>query len=120
MKIIGRILISLFLIFSACSIGNKGVFFNEMGKIPTIEIFDNKLIVHTENSTRNSALSIFEISGIIDTTKRIIELRGFQSVRKISQSIFEVKIKNTPRQVLMECQFYWVDPDNLRTQINHK
>ena len=73
-----KLLIGLFsLILTSCSIGKQGVFYDEMSKKPTLKIGDNLIVLTTDNSNKNSALSIYDIDYSIDTTSKQIELRGF-------------------------------------------
>ena len=115
MKFVSFILIAFAFVFFSCAINKKGVFYKEMMKKPTIQVFDNRIVVKTDNSVWNSALKIYKIDKEININKRTIELKGFQAFGKKYRQTFELKLKNMSHQELQKYQFYWVDPDNMKT-----
>lgn len=113
-------LISLIILFASCVAEKKGVFLDEMPMKPTIETFDNRIVVNTENSIKNSALLIYRIDIRLDTINKIISLNGFQTVGKEYRNKFELKINGQTKEKLDNYKYYWIDPDNKRTEIKTK
>lgn len=101
----------------SCSIGKMGVFYDEMGKKPQIEIHDERITVKTSNSIQNSALVIYDIEISIDTLKKTIELKGFQALNKSFKTVHELKTKNLSKQELEKFDYFWIDPDDNRNKI---
>ena len=64
---------------ASCTIEKQRVAYNEMSKQPTFQLKDEMIIIHTDNSTTNSALLIYNIEYTIDTTNKVVELKGFQA-----------------------------------------
>lgn len=117
MRKIGFKILVITLFLNSCSIGKKGVSFKEMGKQPSIEVSDNKIVVNTNNSLQNSALLIYKIDLSIDTIKRVIELRGFQAINKDYKSKFELKVNGLSKMQLDNYEYFWIDPDGSRNKI---
>mgnify|MGYP000884894167 CR=1 FL=1 len=108
-------------IVSSCIVGKQGVEYAEMSKQPTIQILNNNIIViNTENSIKNSALSIYKVDYSIDTIKKEIYLYGFQAINKKNQNRFEVKINKLSHKQLQSYEYFWVDPDKKKTKIEIK
>jgi len=111
------ITIIVILFFISCTIGKKGVFFKEMSKRPSIEINDNKITLNTGNSIQNSSLLIYKIDLSIDTSRKAIELRGFQAIGKDFKKRFELKIHGISKKQLDNYKYFWIDPDKKKTEI---
>jgi hypothetical protein len=100
---------------SSCSlftVGKRGVFYNEMSKVPEITTYDNGFEVQTGNSNQNSALLIYKITIQMDTVRKRIELKGYQAVNKKYQDSFKIKVKGISRADLDNYEFNWTDPDH--------
>lgn len=108
----------LILTLLSCSIGKQGVFYSEMTKEPTVQISEKKIIVNTDNSSKNSALLIYKLDYSIDTARKIIELKAFQAVNKDYKNTFEIKINELTKSELEKYEYYWIDPDDNSTKIN--
>ena len=100
-----------------CSIGSRGVSFKEMSKKPTIEIFNQEIVIRSDNSQQNSALLIYKIEYTLDTIKKVIEIKGFQAANKKYQNAFELKINGIPKNQLDNYKYFWVDPDGIKNEI---
>jgi hypothetical protein len=96
---------------SLFTIGKRGVFYNEMSKVPEITTYDYGFEVQTGNSNQNSALLIYKITIQIDTVRKKIEMKGYQAVNKKYQDSFKIKVKGISRAGLDNYEFYWTDPD---------
>jgi hypothetical protein len=108
------IILVSFSIITSCSIisiGKQGVYYNEMRKIPEITIFDNKIVINTDNSDKASALLIYKIKTNIDTADKEIEISALQAAGKKYRNKFDIKIKGFSRQQLIGYKYYWIDPD---------
>lgn len=117
MKTKGFLLI-IVVIVSSCVIGKRSVEYSEMAKQPSIQILkDNLIAVNTDNSFKNSALSIYKIDYSVDTVKRAINLCGFQALNKKYCNRFEIQIKGFDKIKLENYDYFWIDPDNKMTQI---
>lgn len=88
-----------------------------MGKQPSIEISDNKIVIITNNSIQNSALQIYKVDFSIDTIKRIIELRALQAIDKDYKTRFELKVNGLSKKQLDSYEYYWIDPDDTKNRI---
>lgn len=106
------------ILFVACEVGKRGVFYEEMPTKPTVQIGYNMITVNTVNSSENSALSIYKIEYAINTTEKIIELRGYQALNKDLNNVFEIPIKEALGAKLDGYRYFWVDPDNTRTELD--
>jgi hypothetical protein len=117
-----KILLSILIIsiITSCSIGKKQVYFNEMSKIPEIELKNVNLIVKTENSKENSALLIYTIRRKIDTEKKEIYLKGYQAAGKKYRNEFEIKLDKKIAADIDNYKVYWIDPDNKRNELKIK
>jgi len=111
---VGLIILTLF----SCSIGKQGVFYSEMTKKPTVKVGDKMIIVNTDNSNKNSALLIYKVDYSIDTNQKNIELRAFQAVNKDYKTTFEIQINGLTKLELEKYEYYWIDPDNNKTEID--
>jgi len=96
---------------SLFSIGKKGVFYNEMSRVPEIITYDYGFVVLTGNSNQNSSLLIYKIKMQIDTNHKKIELTGFQAINKKYRDRFEIRVKDLSKADLSNYEFYWIDPD---------
>jgi hypothetical protein len=105
------------LMILSCSIGKREVYYNEMSKQPTVTIKENMIIVHTDNSLKNSALLIYRIDYSIDSSKKIIGLKGFQAVNKDYKTSFEISLKGFTKAQLDNYDYFWIDPDNKETKL---
>src|SRR5215203_2076116 len=105
------------IILTSCAIGNREVKYNEMGTHPKVSFNANELIITTENSKENSALSIYDIQATVDNTAKGIFLKGYQAAGKEFKTEFRVKIKGINADDLKLYKIYWVDPDDKRTEI---
>lgn len=102
----------------SCSIGKQGVFYSEMTKRPTVHVGDKMIIVNTDNSNKNSALLIYKLDYSIDTVEKTIDLRAFQAVNKDYKNTFEIQINGLTKLELEKYKYYWIDPDNNKTEID--
>jgi|WetSurMetagenome_2_1015567.scaffolds.fasta_scaffold209547_1 hypothetical protein len=112
-KSIGLILVSF--LVASCSlitVGKRGVFYNEMSKVPEIKTYNYGFEVHTGNSNQNSALLIYKITVQIDTLRKKIELKGYQAINKKYQYSFRIKVYGISKADLDNYEFYWIDPDH--------
>lgn len=106
------------LIISACTT-SKRVTYQEMRNHPTVQISDDsKIIVQTANSDLNSSLFITKIKSEIDTINKEINLSGYQSIWKLHNNRFEIKIKKQSKSQLDKYRYFWIDPDNNKIMID--
>ena len=96
---------------------NKGVFYNEMSKEPSITIYCNKVILYTGNSKQNSSLLIYKIEYCYDTLKKQIFISGFQAPMKKFKSSFELSFAELSESDLIKYKFFWQDPNDSLWQI---
>jgi len=109
----------IFLVVISCTIGTKGVYFNEMSNKPTIMILEGKIILKTNNSKENSALLIYRIDFNIDTINKVIEIKGFQAINKKYKTTFELDLRKIAKEQLDNYQYVWIDPDKNRNRIEN-
>gem|GEM_PF-5026981 len=120
-KIIGLFIV--FLLVNSCSlftVGNRGVYYNEMSKVPEIITYDYGFEVHTGNSNQNSALLIYKITIQIDTDRKKIEMKGYQAANKKYQDSFKIKVKGISKADLDNYEFLWIDPDHKDNRLTKK
>jgi hypothetical protein len=101
----------------SCSFGTKGVYFNEMSKKPSIEIFDGRIVVTTDNSSQNSALLIYKVDYTVDTSEKIIELKAYQALNKKYKNTFNIHLPSIRKTNLNYYKYFWIDPDGTKNQI---
>jgi hypothetical protein len=101
----------------SCSIGTKGVYFNEMSKKPSVEILDGGIIVTTDNSIQNSALLIYKIDCTVDTSKKVIELKAYQALDKKYKNTFNISLPTLRKINLDYYKYFWINPDGTKNQI---
>jgi hypothetical protein len=111
----------IYSIFSAlllinCSTGNRQVSHSEMSKAPRYEWVNNQLVIHTQNSKLNSALSLYKITASVDTSAMVILLRGYQSVQSEYENRFVVELNPLPSDFHLY-QVTWVDADGNQTNL---
>ena len=120
-KSIGIVLVSFLVIScSLFTVGKRGVFYNEMSKVPVITTCDYGFKVQTGNSNQNSALLIYKITIQIDTLRKRIDLKGFQALNKRYQDIFKIKVVGFSKDDLDSYEFYWIDPDHKDNRLTIK
>jgi hypothetical protein len=120
-KSIGIVLVSFLVIScSLFTVGKRGVFYNEMSKVPVITTYDYGFKVQTGNSNQNSALLIYKITIQIDTLRKRIDLKGFQALNKRYQDIFKIKVGGFSKDDLDSYEFYWIDPDHKDNRLTIK
>jgi len=120
MKQIWLSILIIIALLMSCSIGKQGVFYGEMPREPFIEIYENKIIVNTENSIENSALSIYKIDLSIDTINKTVQLKGFQAAGKDFKNKFELRLNGKSKKQLSTYKYIWIDPDNTKHSIINK
>ena len=114
---IGFKIILVVLAIVSCAMGKRGVFINELISKPTIEIYDNKIIVVALNSLQKTTLIVYKIEVTIDKANKIIKLKGFKAARKSIKNRFALKMKGLSKEQLKKYTIIWVDPENSETQI---
>ena len=114
---IGLKIILVVLAIVSCAMGKRGVFINELIAKPTIELYDNKIIVVALNSVQKTTLIVYKIEVTIDKTNKIIKLKGFKAARKSIKNRFTLKMKGLSKEQLKKFTIIWVDPDNSETPI---
>ena len=87
---------------------------------PTLELNDNMIIVHIGNSLKNSALLIYKIEYTIDTTMKVVGLRGFQAVNKEYKNSFELQINGFSKEQLDRYDYFWIDPNDSKMKMKIK
>jgi hypothetical protein len=107
------------LIITSC-IGRKGVYYNEMSKIPEIITYDNGFEILTGNSIQNSALLIYKIRSQVDYAQKKIGLLDYQAANKKYRDRFKCKIKNISKKELDNYDFYWINPNQKQIRLTIK
>jgi formyltetrahydrofolate synthetase len=105
------------IILTSCAIGKREVKYNEMASSPKVSVHADELIIKTENSKENSALSIYDIQATVDNTDKVILLKAYQAAGQEFKTEFRVKLKGIDKDNFADYKIYWVDPDNRRTEI---
>ena len=71
-----------------------------MNKQPSLQLKDEMIIVHTDNSMTNSAILLYNIEFTIETTRKVIELKGFQALKKTYKNSFDLQVKGQKKSNL--------------------
>jgi hypothetical protein len=114
----------IFLVFfsiTSCSLVThykRGVYYNEMSKVPEILTYDYGFEVKTGNSNQNSSLLIYRIKIQIDTSHKKIGLTGYQAANKKYRNSFKINVKGFSKADLDNYEFYWIDPDQKYNRLN--
>ncbi len=91
-----------------------------MNKQPSLQLKDEMIIVHTDNSMTNSAILLYNIEFTIDTTKKVIELEGFQALKKHHKNSFELHVKGLSKKQLDKHDYFWIDPNDSKVKLEIK
>lgn len=101
----------------SCSIGKEGVYYNEMSIVPKLHLGNQLVIVETANSVKNSALQVYKLDFAMDTTRKLITIKGYQSVTKTQINRFEFQAAGKSKLELQQFDYYWIDPNSDRTKL---
>jgi hypothetical protein len=107
----------LFATLIGCSVGEKQVKFEEMAAGPQLRLDGNDLLITTSNSRENSALLIYDVESVVDNENKVILLKGFQAAGKEFETEFRVILEGVDSISLNSYSFFWLDPDNKRTEL---
>ena len=104
----------------SCTVGKQRVSFSEMNKQPSLQLKDEMIIIHTDNSRINSALLICNIEYTIYATRKVIELKGFQALKKHYKNSFELQVKGLSKKQLDKYDYFWIDPNDSKVKLEIK
>jgi hypothetical protein len=110
-------LIILNLLLSSCSLGKKGVFYDEMNTPPILTITDKILTVKTTNSVRHSALLLYKIETEVNKERGELNLFGLQAANKKYRSEFEIELDKIGIDDLDGWNINWIDPDGTKHEL---
>lgn len=91
--------------------------YSEMPSPPSIRWDRGQLVVQTENSIENSALSIYEIQSTVNHADKVILLKGLQALGKEYKREFRLALDGVNPDSASMYRIYWVDPDDKRTEL---
>ncbi len=111
--------LSLLIIFSitGCNLGKTGVYFLEMPVSPILNTHGDTLFVKTQNSIKNSALSIYQIHLSVDNKSNKIYVSADQALNKDYKEIFPVLLNEYKIKSPGVYEYYWLDPDQKTTKL---
>ncbi len=108
----------LIIILGACSADKKGVYFSEMSENPKITVQNDKLIIQTKNSSKHSALLIYEVNATTNKENKFIDLTANQGLNKEYQERFEIDLSKLGIvDDINQWNTNWVDPDGAKTKL---
>ncbi|MES2766990.1 MAG: hypothetical protein V4642_14040 [Bacteroidota bacterium] len=113
--VISFVLITL---LSCCTIGNRGVFFNEMSERPQLILKENLLTVKTANSREYSALLIHAVHLSVDEAKKQIHLSAEQALNQDFKNTFVINLADFKISEPEKYSFFWIDPDENLTKLD--
>jgi hypothetical protein len=116
--IYGFVISALIIIIWFLLNGLKQVQFSEMCSEPKLNLEEQKLIIHTENSCKNSAFLIFYINSNVNIEKKEILLTGYQAIGTPYLTKFNIDLSEINLNEITKYRFYWIDSDGKRNLLS--